>query len=283
LSPLALEPVLTLHLFPEERLALLDLLKALTEDEWGAATVCKGWSVKDIAAHLFADDLGRLSRGRDGFAGAELALGTDPERFDAELLAAINRQNELWVDACRRLSPRVLIELLRWSGGETQSYFESLDMYAVGEPVTWAGPEPAPVWLDVAREFTERWLHQQQIRDAVSRPGLYEPRIFEPVLDTFVRALPHTFRDRPAPDGTQVRLVITGDAGEEWSLVRREGGWSLCKDAGKEAAAIVTLDGDTAWRVFTKGISKEEALARATITGDSGLGEKVLDTVSIIA
>ncbi len=32
-------------------------------------------------------------------------------------------------------------------------------------------PWPAPVWLDLAREHTEGRTHQQQIRDAVGRPG----------------------------------------------------------------------------------------------------------------
>ncbi len=43
------------------------------------------------------------------------------------------------------------------------------------------------------------------------------------------------------------------------------------------------MDADTAWRIFTKGISKSEALTRTAITGDEALGEKILDTVSIIA
>jgi hypothetical protein len=45
-------------------------------------------------------------------------------------------------------------------------------MFAMGEPVTWAGPEPAPIWLDIAREYTERWLHQAQVRDATRNPPL---------------------------------------------------------------------------------------------------------------
>jgi hypothetical protein len=45
----------------------------------------------------------------------------------------------------------------------------------------------------------------------------------------------------------------------------------------------VTLDQETAWRLFTKGISKAEALKTAQIEGQPALGEKVLDTVSIIA
>ena len=154
-----LEPVLTLHLFPEERAALLDLLANFTPAQWNAGTVCASWSVKDIAAHLLADDLGRLGRGRDSHAGAAFAPSS-PENVEAQLLAFINYQNETWVAAARRLSPRLLIDLLRWTGDETQAYFASLDMFAIGEPVHWAGPEPAPVWLDIAREYSERWIHQ---------------------------------------------------------------------------------------------------------------------------
>ena len=37
------------------------------------------------------------------------------------------------------------------------------------------------------------------------------------------------------------------------------------------------------WRRFTKGMRKEQARANTTIEGDEKLGEKMLDTVSIIA
>jgi uncharacterized protein (TIGR03083 family) len=286
-----LEPVSTLHLFPEERSALLALFASLTPKQWDVPTVCPGWSVKDIAAHLLADDLGKLARGRDSYAAAafapEPAQGSAPDDIERQLVAFINRQNEAWVAAARRLSPRLLIDLLRWSGDETQAYFASLDMFAIGEPVHWAGPEPAPVWLDIAREYSERWIHQSQVRDAVGAPPLTEPRLFLPLLDTLVRALPHTFRDAEAPEGTHVRLEIgvgaTGLSPLQWSLVRDAGRWALFDSCPVEPAAVVRMDGDTAWRLFTKGITKEEALARVRVEGDSRLGEKVLDTISIIA
>ena len=282
-----LEPVLTLELFPEERAALLDLLSSLTASQWDAPTVCAGWSVKDIAAHLLADDLGRLSRGRDSHAGAAFTRSS-LEDVEAQLLAFINHQNEAWVDTTRRLSPRLLIDLLRWSGDETQAYFASLDMLAIGEPVQWAGPEPAPVWLDVAREYSERWIHQSQVRDACGAPALTEPRLFLPLLDTLVRALPHTFRETEAAEGAHVMLLITdvgaqGLAPLQWSLVRNNSHWTLFDSCPAEPSAIVRMDGDTAWRLFTKGITKPEALTRVRMDGDGKLGEKVLDTVSIIA
>lgn len=57
-------PVQVLDLFPKERAALLDMLRGLTPEQWAAPTVCPGWSAKDIAQHLLADNVGLLSRGR---------------------------------------------------------------------------------------------------------------------------------------------------------------------------------------------------------------------------
>jgi hypothetical protein len=199
------------------------------------------------------------------------------------VLALVNRLNDVWVRATRRLSPAVLIDLLQAGGEALQGYYQTLDMFETGPPVSWAGPQPAPVWLDVAREYTERWLHQQQVRDAVEKPGLKERRRFAPVLDTFARALPYTFHDVLAPEGTHVRLAVSGDAGGHWSLVRHDDAWGLYRDVDSEPAASVTLDQEDAWRLFTKGLSRDEVFPRATFAGDHSLCMRVLDTVAIIA
>ena len=261
----------------------MQLLRELDEQAWHTPTVCAGWSVKDIAQHLLADDLGILSRKRDSFD--YLSIAKTPYNLDSwdELVAFINEMNAIWVQATRRLSGQVLCTLLEFSGEELHRYFSTLDPYTMGDPVSWAGPAPAPVWLDIAREYTERWLHQQQIRDAVGKPGLKEREFFAPVLETFIRALPHTYRDVHVSDGTSIRLIITGEAGGEWILLRDKGQWKLGKATAPEAHASVTLDQETAWRLFTKGMSKEEALLYANISGDYALGVIVLNTVSIIA
>ena len=209
------EPVQVLQLFPEVRQELLDLLSNLSAEDWERPTACALWSVKDVALHLLGGDIGILSRRRDGFAP-----GAPPANW-AELVALINHLNDLWVKAARRMSPRVLRDLLSFTGPQVEEFFASLDPFSVGFAVDWAGPQPAPVWLDLAREYTERWHHQQQIRDAVGRPGLKRRRFLAPVLDTFVRALPYTFRDVPAADGTALRLSISGESGGDWFLGAR--------------------------------------------------------------
>lgn len=274
-------PIPTLHLFPGEREALLELLADLSPEEWARPTICPGWNVQDIAAHLLADDVGRLSRGRDGHDNPDFAAGLDISTLSG-LIAAIDRQNALWVEAMRRVSPLVLIDLLRLTGEQTASYFATLDLEAIGAPVDWVGPEPAPIWLDLAREYTERWVHQQQIRDAVGHPGLQEAEWFAPVLTAFVLGLPRALCAAGEP-GETVLLTITGDAGSQWLARRNADGWVVAPGRDDTATAAVTIDQDIAWRLFTRGMTPQQARQVARLSGAPDLTARALETVSILA
>jgi uncharacterized protein (TIGR03083 family) len=271
-------PVLVSHLFAPLLEGLLALLSDLSTEEWENPTACEGWTVKDVALHLLGDEIGILSRKRDRFLPATQAI-----QSAEELVALVNDLNATWVQATRRLSPRLLCGLLRFTGAQACETFRLLDPYALGGPVSWAGPDPAPVWLDVAREYTERWHHQQHIRDAVERPGFKEPRFFAPVLDAFARALPHTFRDVDAPDGTLVTLTLSGESGGQWHLLREAGSWNLYREVDQRPDAEVVIDEDVAWRLFTRGLDRHEAQGTVTIVGDQILALAVLDMISIIA
>ena len=202
-------PILVAHLFTETRQLLVDLLCSLNESDWLLRTAAPRWSVRDIALHLLGGDLGNLSRRRDAF---RLSPAVPIDSLH-DLVAFLNELNEKWVQAARGLSPRLLCELLAFTGPQLATYFASLDPFALGEAVSWVGPEPAPVWLDTAREFTEQWHHQQQIRDVTGRPGLYSPRLFAPVLDTLMRGVPRSYRKVGAAEGTLVEVEVTGPAG----------------------------------------------------------------------
>ena len=275
------QPIIVLHLFPEERSSLLDLFDHLAAEDWERPSACPGWTVKDIGLHLLGTEVGRLSGSRDG-VGAGPSTTIDSDNWNS-LVEWLNRWNETWLEGVRRISPRLLRELLETTGESVYQYFGSLDPNEIGGPVSWAGPQPAPVWLDIAREYTERWVHQQQIRDAVGRPGLKEPRFIGPVLDTFVRALPHTFRNVEADEGTSVGLHISGDSGGNWTVVKEHQGWRLYKGRDKQPSANVTMDQELAWRLFTRGAERDDAISRANIEGDRALAETVFDAVSIIA
>jgi hypothetical protein len=57
----------------------------------------------------------------------------------------------------------------------------------------------------------------------------------------------------------------------------------LFQDVALQPAAVVTMDQETCWRLLTKGMSKNQARERTAIEGDQTLGEKLLETVSILA
>jgi uncharacterized protein (TIGR03083 family) len=184
------KPILTAHLFPKLDCMLLELLGSLSAGEWEKQTVSPQWKVKDVVAHLLDTALRGLSIGRDG------CLPEGP-RIDsrAELAGYINRLNQEGVTVYRRLSPAVLISLMQVAAKSLAEYHASRDPNATALlGVSWAGEEKSAKWFDTAREFTERWHHQQQIRLAVDKPGIMTRELYHPVLDCFLRALPFTYR-----------------------------------------------------------------------------------------
>jgi uncharacterized protein (TIGR03083 family) len=272
-------PIYVADRFPALRLRLLELLSSLTSAEWQLPTAAKLWSVKDVAAHLLGGDLGNLSRRRDTHSLPDVSINSY-----AELVDFINNLNDQWVRAARRLSPRVLCDLLAASGPPMEQYFASLNQDALSSPVDWAGPEPAPVWLDVAREFTERWHHQQQIRDAAGKPALYEPYFMAPVLDAFMRSIPWAYRNAHGTDGTSLRVHIQGDAGGKWLLQRRNAAWELFLDSSAaRPTAEIAVPQDTAWRMFTRGLNAYETRSRSSVQGEESLVRPFFGTLAILA
>jgi uncharacterized protein (TIGR03083 family) len=264
-------PIDVRPLFAGQHAGFVRLLRELDAGAWARPTACPGWSVHDLAAHVLGDHAGRLSMLRDDFR----ALGP---RAGEPFPGFIDRINDEWVVAARRLSPRLLVDLLSVTGDQVVAYWEGTDPYALGGPVTWAGPGPAPVWLDAARDFTEYWTHERQIREATGRTGGAEHLAV--VLDTFLRALPHTLRDVAAPEGTALRVTVPGTG--DWSCVRGPDRWALLREPVPGPGACVTLDADTLWRLCTRGVTPAEAARRARTEGDLELAAAALRIVSII-
>lgn len=276
-----LQPISTVELFPGLSAHLLAVLKACSGEDWGRPTACPSWSVKDVAAHLLGGNIGRLSSGRDKLRRRRRSRRT--LSYD-ELVGLINRRNAEWVRAARRISPNLLMDFLELTDRQLYQFFKTLDQQAPSTvAVAWAGDSQSPWWFDIAREYTEKWLHQQHIREAVGQPILAAREWLFPVLDTFMRALPHAYRAIEAVDGTAVSVAISGAAGGDWSLLRQNGAWHLFSGAAPHADALVRLDQDLAWRLFTKGIDRQAAESRIQIDGDKALGAAVLDVVAIMA
>jgi uncharacterized protein (TIGR03083 family) len=277
-TPQSLEPIFTAHLFPKLEGMLIEVLRSLSPQDWEKQTLAPQWKVKDVAAHLLDTQLRKLAASRNPplTQNSQILSG-------AELVALINSLNADGVRKYRQLTPEELISKMEIASRESAEYHQSLDPFATAMfGVSWAGEETSPNWFDTAREFTERWHHQQQIRLAVDKPGIMRREFYFPVLDCFMRALPHTYRAVPGKPGTLAVFHVSGECGGTWYLFREHGAWKLISSICGETISETTIPQEIAWRIFTKGIARADAKAQVRATGDKNIGLRVLDMISIV-
>lgn len=266
-----------LPLFPKLDSSLIEVLSGLSPQQWHKDTICKKWRVKDIAAHLLDGAIRRLSIGRDGYKMSTVEINKQDS-----FLEYLNNLNAVWLSAYERVSPAILISQLKIVQDELYLYFKDLDPAANALfPVSWVGEYVSDNRFDIAREYTERWLHQQQIRQAVGAHSLLEKQFYSPFLQICMKALPFHFRDlNPALD-TLISVEIVGDSGSLWSIIRRLDQWEFAFTESK-ADAHVYIDQNIAWMLFSNGIAIQESSQYWQVIGDQELGSHVLKMRSFI-
>jgi uncharacterized protein (TIGR03083 family) len=270
--------IATLHLFEPLENKLIDLLKSLTAADWNRPTVAKMWTVKDVAAHLLDTSVRTIAMSKN-------FSGDPPDAINSyqDLVNYLNRLNADWVKAMRRVSPQTIIDFLQLTQKPMIDYYHSLDLQAPALfSVAWAGEQESKNWFHIAREYTERWHHQQQIRDAVQKDGIMSREYFYPMINTLLQALPYAYRATSAPVGMCITIRITGAAGGTWSIQYQNTKWQFVTAAEKSATTI-TLDGDTAWKLFTKALSTDEANNGVQVSGNKELSAPLLKMVAVMA
>jgi uncharacterized protein (TIGR03083 family) len=274
----SLPPIFTAQLFPKLEAKLIELLYSLTPGDWEKQTLAPKWKVKDVGAHLLGTQVRKLAAARHGYK-PENSMKLSP----TQLVTLINTLNAEGVRQYSRLEPHDLISRMETASRESAEYHQALDPFGTAMfPVSWAGEEESANWFDTAREFTERWHHQQQIRVAVNKPGIMTREFYFPVLDCFLRALPYSYRDVSAKSGAMAQFNVSGECGGSWYLLREGGAWTLIASPAGEKISEVTIPQEIAWRIFTKGIAPEEAKTHVQVAGDEAVGLHILKMISIV-
>ncbi len=277
-SPSSAAPILVADRLPLVEAKLLELLGNLSIEDWEKPTIVPRWRVKHIAAHLLDTALRKLAIVRDGYA-IERPASNSP----ADVRVFVDRLNAEGVAVFSRMSPALIRSLMESASRQMCDFQLSLDPFArAAFAVSWAGEEQSLNWFDTARDLTERWHHQQQIRMAVDQPGIMTPELYAPVIDCFMRALPYAYRDVPARDGAWLRVIVDGPCGGEWRLLKMRSGWVFSDDTSGDPAAAVTVPEGIAWRIFTKGIDPVAAQELIKFEGDRELALKLLGVVAIV-
>ena len=260
---------------------LIELLQSLTEQEWKAPTIAKKWLVKDIAAHLLDGNIRTLSILRDQYAG------DPPGKIESynDLVKYLNRLNADWVQAFKRVSPNILIELLKSTGQSYADYLTTLDPMAPAVfSVAWAGESNSSNQFHIAREYTEKWHHQQQIRLAVGKTEpLYSETLYRPYLNTSLMALPHHFRRVHGNTNDALQISIVGNTQKNWYLTYKHSKWEISDTKVETPNSSIQIKDEIAWRIFTKGIDRQKAINESQITGNTSLAEHFFTLTAIMA
>ncbi len=288
-----LEPVPDLDtapLFTPLRTELTALLRDLEPADWDAPTVAGAWRVRDIVAHLLDGELRTLAAHRDGHPLATAGSVRDY----ADVIALVQRLNAEGVTAGRHWSPRILIDLLDMSGAWMTAFIATLDPEAPALfAVAWAGEAISTNRFDTAREYTERWHHQMQIRLAIGDRGQHRTLLAEryaaPLLETAVRVLPHAYGELAAVHGTTIAILVDSHADvldapwrRSWTLRRENGSWRLYSGTAVDPTLRVTAGPNAWWRLFFNALAPEDVTDAFDIQGDRTLAEPLWRARSVM-
>jgi uncharacterized protein (TIGR03083 family) len=268
-------PVIVGDLLADERGVLLALLAGLDPEDWELPTECPAWSVRGIALHLLGDDLSILSRQRDE-RPSRVAIATAAQGWD-QLFVILDRQNEAWVEAASDMSTHLLCQLLRLSGEWTHAWYTTVDPNRLGEPIPWAGAEPAPYWFLAAREYLERWIHHQQIRRAVAAEPLDQAGWVVPAVGVAARGLRAGLAVLPAEPATTVSFALPEAA---WTVRKQAEGWEIMDGAPEEPTVRLGLSLKSAALLFSRALPTAEIPEHVEMHGDPELGSAIVAGLS---
>jgi uncharacterized protein (TIGR03083 family) len=148
---------------------------------------------------------------------------------------------------------------------------------------------PSPVGQVPYREFMrvrlmDTWVHEQDIRRAVGRPGHQRGRAVDNALERFVAAMPFVVGKKAgATDGSSVRFDLSGDAARTFTVVMEGGRGRVSTDGPPDPTVTVAMPTQTWWCLCLGRWDAERASAEGlSLSGDEELGRKVIGQLAFM-
>ena len=250
------------------------LCDGLTEAEWKMLTDCPAWSVQDQVSHMSGSESGILGE-------------PDPDHTPSDVSHTRSdqgRHNEMIVDYRRSWPGQQVLEEFRQNTGRRLEFLRgrSDDDFAT-EMQTPVGPAPMSEFISI--RIMDAWVHEQDIRRALNRPGHMDSPAAAHALNRVIRAMPFVAARRAqAPDGSTVVLDISGPAGRLMSI-GVDGGRGRELDQTPDRPTVrISLDAETFNCLGSGRWDPDEVLrsGKVSIEGDSGLGESIVRHMNIM-
>lgn len=254
--------------------SLHDLGAGLDDADWGRATPCPGWPVSAQYAHIIGTESSLLGR-----PNPEVDAGS-PEH----VRNPIGGFNEVWVAA---LAGRPRAEVLALFDEVAAARVEALQ--AMGEE-DFSKESWTPVGQADYRRFMQIrvfdcWVHEQDVRDAVGRPGGDSGPVAEQAVDEIVRAAGYLVgKKAAAPAGSAVRIELTGPVTRRVEVSVADGRARVVDALDTTPTATVTLGSNAFTRLACGRIGAADVAAGAlggyVLAGDEELGRRVVDNLA---
>ncbi len=256
-----------------EELAAIDaLLASLADDEWRTPTALPGWDVQANVAHIV------------GTESILAGVPTPPTSLAVADLPHVRNDiggvNEPWVLALAELSPTEVRDQLRDIVEQRTAALLAMSQEEWdAEGFTPAGTDSYGRFMRI-RVF-DCWMHEQDIRDAVGRPGHLGGPAVELALDEMATAMGFVVGKRAgAPDGARVTFALTGEAARDIH-VAVDGRAAVVDALDVPASVVITTDVHTFTRL-AGGRTRWEALdpSLVSVDGDTALGTQILENLA---
>jgi uncharacterized protein (TIGR03083 family) len=250
--------------------SLSDLLGELSDDEWRLPSPLPGWSVQDNVSHIV---------GTEAMLAGEPGPDVDVDRdASSHVRNDIGAFNEQWVEALRTATPNEVLTRFRQLTGARLAALEQMPAEEWNaESFTPAGKDTYGRFMQI-RVF-DCWLHEQDIRDALGRPGHETGLAVEVVLDEMSTALGFVVGKKAgAAPGQSVTFALT-DGG----VVVRE----LHVEVAERAAVVASLsEAPTVTLTMPIGVmtrrcagrvGPDDLLDQVAIDGELSLASRILE------
>lgn len=247
---------------------------SLSEADWKAPTECPGWSVQDNLAHVIGMEAAILGRPHPDVE----------ERPDApHVKNDIGRSNERWVEAFRDRSGPEVLEEFRAVTGERLVALRAPDMDFGAESWTPVGPGTVRDLLPF-RVF-DSWVHEQDMRRAVGKPGGWDGDAARVSLDRLSGVMPMIVGKKvKPPDGATVVFEVVGPAGRDLAIGMEGGRAQVLEQAPVAPTVRIRMSGDAFLRLSAGRGDAEVILGSGTveIVGDTALGFTIARTMNFM-
>lgn len=246
----------------EQWAVLEQLLRTLDDAEWRTPTVLPGWTVQDVAAHIIGTE--SMLDGRETPDPPGAAAAADHVRNP------VGELNERWVESMRGDAPADVMD--RWTAllARRRRAVEEMPQERFdAETSTPVGPESFGRFMRI--RLFDCWMHELDIRDAVSRPGDEGGPRGELAFAEIAGAVPFLVGKKAgAPDGTRMRLALTGPL-RRIIDVQVDGRAAVVPQLDRGPDLTVTMPSGVFVRLAGGRVAPEAA--RGAITVDTGGGD----------